>query len=89
MKNALGTVLVAAAFDLLGYALIPLDIAPQDTSYVLTGRHIYLSFTMMLVSWLLFPAPWPGDPGLLRRRVQLLDTAWNAVTMRGCPPPGS
>jgi diguanylate cyclase (GGDEF)-like protein len=56
----LGAVLVAAAFDLVGYALIPLDIAPQDTSYVLTGRHIYLSFTMMLVSWLLFPAPWAG-----------------------------
>lgn len=55
-----GALAVTATFDLLGYTLLPRAISPQDTSYVLTGRSMYLSFTLMLVSWLLFPAPWAG-----------------------------
>ncbi|ADV67986.1 GGDEF domain-containing protein [Deinococcus maricopensis] len=43
-------------FNLFGYALMPAELNVRDTSYVLTGKYIYLPFILMVSSWLVFPS---------------------------------
>jgi len=43
------------AFSLFGFALMPPELTPAHTAYVLTGKYIYIPFAMMLCAWLTFP----------------------------------
>lgn len=63
---------VALSFYFYSYDLLPAGLAAAETAYALTGHYMYLPYVLMLLCWLLFPAPWSSRLALGLYLVSLL-----------------